>query len=125
MDKLKELKKYLNYEFSTGWTTGEDYKKFENKYINYLKELCKTYGWGLKKVNKNHYTFSAFFKDIDNKYIYLSISDVRYFQDEWYSSILVRRAEDEKDYIGGQNYYTNLEYLPIKIHYLFKGVYNG
>ena len=90
-----------------------------------LKELCKTYGWELKKANKNHYTFSAFFKDIDNKYVYFSISDVRYFQNEWYTNILVRSASDDRDYTGGQNYYTNLEYLPIKIHYLFKGVYNG
>lgn len=42
MAKLKDLEKYLNYEFSTGCYTGEDYKTFQTKYINYLRSLCKT-----------------------------------------------------------------------------------
>ena len=87
--------------------------------------MCKEYGWELVKVNKNHYEFSAFFKDTDDNYVYFSISDVRYFQNEWYNHILVRTAKHDKDYSGGQNNYTNLENLPIKLHYLFKGVYNG
>ncbi len=41
MAKLHELEKYLNYEFSTGCYTGEDYKSFQRKYINYLRTLCK------------------------------------------------------------------------------------
>ena len=45
MAKLAELKKYLNYEFSSGCYTGEDYKGFERKYINYLKSMCKENGW--------------------------------------------------------------------------------
>ncbi|MBQ8749088.1 MAG: hypothetical protein IJZ29_01270 [Clostridia bacterium] len=125
MTKLNELKKYLNYEFSTGCYTGDDYKEFERKYISYLKAMCKEYGWELVKANKNHYEFSAFFKDADDNYVYFSISDVRYFQNEWYNHILVRTAKHDKDYSGGQNNYTNLESLPIKLHYLFKGVYNG
>jgi len=125
MKKLNELKKYLNYEFSTGCYTGEDYKEFERKYISYLKSMCKEYSWELVKANKNHYEFSAFFKDTDDNYVYFSISDVRYFQNEWYNHILVRTAKHDKDYSGGQNNYTNLENLPIKLHYLFKGVYNG
>ena len=72
MSKINDLKKYLNYEFSTGCTTGEDYKTFERKYINYLKNLCKEYNWELVKVNKNHYTFSAYIKNYNNKFIYLS-----------------------------------------------------
>ena len=52
MAKIKELEKYLNYEFSSGGYTGEDYKKFERLYINYLKSLLKDNGWELVKVNK-------------------------------------------------------------------------
>ena len=40
MANLAELKKYLNYEFSSGCYTGEDYKSFQTKYINYLKQVC-------------------------------------------------------------------------------------
>lgn len=45
MAKLQELKKYIDYEFSTGIYTGEDYKTFQTKYINYLKTMCKDNHW--------------------------------------------------------------------------------
>ena len=76
MNKLKELEKYLNYEFSSSCYTGEDYKEFERKYISYLKELGKMNNWELKSVNKNHYEFSVFYQ-VRYCFIYLSISDVR------------------------------------------------
>ncbi len=38
MAKIAELKKYLGYEFSSGSYTGEDYKSFQTKYINYLSK---------------------------------------------------------------------------------------
>ena len=119
MANIKELKKYLNYEFSTGCTTGEDYKSFERKYINYLKSICKEYNWELVKVSKNHYEFSVFFKNIDNKFVYLNIGDVRYLRNEWYNHILVRTAKNDSDYHGGRNNYTTLSYLPVAIHQLF------
>ena len=53
--KLNELKSYLDYEFSSGCETGQDYKVFERKYINYLKLVCNVCGWEFVKANKNHY----------------------------------------------------------------------
>lgn len=79
MAKLAELKKYLDYEFSTGCYTGEDYKSFQAKYINYLKAMCKENHWQLVNVSRNHYCFSAFIQSSQNKFVYISISDVRYF----------------------------------------------
>ena len=114
MAKLADLKKYLNYEFSTGSYTGEDYKSFQTKYINYLKAMCKDNHWRLAKVGKNHYCFSAFIVSAQNKYVYISISDVRYFTNEWYSHILIRTAKSDTDYRGGFNHYTSLENLPNK-----------
>ena len=111
MAKLNDLKKYIDYEFSSGCYTGEDYKSFQTKYINYLKAMCKENHWKLVKVGKNHYCFSAFIKSAENKCVYLSISDVRYFSNEWYSHILVRTAKNEVDYRGGFNNYTTLEKL--------------
>ena len=111
MAKLNNLKKYIDYEFSSGCYTGEDYKSFQTKYINYLKAMCKENHWELVKVGKNHYCFSAFIKSAENKCVYLSISDVRYFSNEWYSHILVRTAKNEVDYRGGFNNYTTLEKL--------------
>ena len=115
MAKIEELKKYLNYEFSTGVYTGEDYKSFQTKYINYLKAMCRENHWQLVNVGKNHYCFSAFIKGgTENKYVYISISDVRYFSNEWYRHILIRTAKNEVDYRGGFNNYTTLENLCAK-----------
>lgn len=122
MFNLKELKKYLNYEFSSGPYTGEDYKKFQNKYISYLRSMCKYYGWELVNVGRNHYCFSAFVKSQSNKYVYISISDVRFFHNEWFYHILIRKAEHEKDYRGGPNRYTALETLPVGIDCIFQGL---
>ena len=55
MANLAELKKYLNYEFSSGCYTGEDYKSFQTKYINYLKAMCKENHWQLVNVSRNHF----------------------------------------------------------------------
>jgi hypothetical protein len=119
MASLKDLEKYLNYKFSSGYETGEDYKTFQRKYINYLKYLCNINGWELCKTMKNHYEFSVFFK-CKEKYIYMSISDVRYFKNEWYNDILYRLAQNDNDYHGKQNHSTTLIDLPNALIELFK-----
>lgn len=111
MANIKDLEKYVNYEFSSGCYTGDDYKSFQTKYINYLRSICKNNHWRLVNVGKNHYCFSAFIKSAENKCIYISISDVRYFSNEWYDHILIRTAENETDYRGGFNDYTTLSDL--------------
>ena len=111
MANIKNLEKYVNYEFSSGCYTGEDYKSFQTKYINYLRSICKNNHWRLVNVGKNHYCFSAFIKSAENKCVYISISDVRYFSNEWYNHILIRTAENEMDYRGGFNNYTTLSDL--------------
>ena len=115
MAKIAELKKYLTHEFSTGYYTGDDYKSFQTKYLNYLKTLCRENHWQLVNVGKNHYCFSAFIKSAENKCVYISISDVRYFTNEWFNHILVRTAKSEVDYRGGFNNYTSLDRLEVKI----------
>ena len=121
MSNTNTLKQYINFEFSTGCYTGNDYKSFQTKYINYLKTICKDNNWSLIKVNKNHYCFSAFIKGgTENKCVYISISDVRYFNNDWYNHILVRTAKNEVDYKGGFNHYTTLDKLEYKICELLK-----
>ena len=112
MAKLHELEKYLTHEFSTGCYTGEDYKSFQRKYINYLRTICKENGWELLNPCKGHYEFSVFFRNRAGKHVYVSISDVRFWKNEWYNRILIRTATHEKDYHGGGNHYTHLKELP-------------
>ena len=114
MATIKDLEKYIDYEFSSGCYTGDDYKSFQTKYINFLRSICKRNHWQLVNVGRNHYCFSAFIKSAENKCVYVSISDVRFFTNEWYSNILIRKAKNEQDYYGGFNHRTTLKELEIK-----------
>ena len=114
MTTIKDLEKYIDYEFSSGCYTGDDYKSFQTKYINFLRSICKQNHWQLVNVGRNHYCFSAFIKSAENKCVYVSISDVRFFTNEWYSNILIRTAKNEQDYRGGFNHRTTLKELEMK-----------
>ena len=114
MATIKDLEKYIDFEFSSGCYTGDDYKSFQTKYINYLRSICKQNHWQLVNVGRNHYCFSAFIKSAENKCVYVSISDVRFFTNEWYNNILIRTAKNEQDYYGGFNHRTTLKELEMK-----------
>ena len=114
MATIKDLEKYIDYEFSSGCYTGDDYKSFQTKYINFLRSICKQNHWQLANVGRNHYCFSVFIKSAENKCIYVSISDVRFFTNEWYNNILIRTAKNEQDYHGGFNHRTTLKELEMK-----------
>ena len=114
MATIKDLEKYIDYEFSSGCYTGDDYKSFQTKYINFLRSICKQNHWQLVNAGRNHYCFSAFIKSAENKCVYVSISDVRFFTNEWYSNILIRTAKNEQDYHGGFNHRTTLKELEMK-----------
>ena len=114
MATINDLEKYIGYEFSSGCYTGDDYKSFQTKYINFLRSICKQNHWQLVNVGRNHYCFSAFIKSAENKCVYVSISDVRFFTNEWYSNILIRKAKNEQDYYGGFNHRTTLKELEMK-----------
>lgn len=114
MATIKDLEKYIDYEFSSGCYTGDDYKSFQTKYINFLRSICKQNHWQLVNVVRNHYCFSAFIKSAENKCVYVSISDVRFFTNEWYNNILIRTAKNEQDYYGGFNHRTTLKELEMK-----------
>lgn len=115
MATIKDLEKYIDYEFSSGCYTGDDYKSFQTKYINFLRSICKQNHWQLVNVGRNHYCFSAFIMSAENKCVYVSISDVRFFTNEWYSNILIRTAKNEQDYYGGFNHRTTLKELEMKV----------
>lgn len=112
IDKL--IKDYDGYVFSSGGSTGTDYKSFQTKYKNILKEIASNIGGELVSFNKNHYEFSAFVEK-SGKFAYISISDVRHFSNEWSNRILVRTAKDKKDFSGGMNQYAKLRELEDKL----------
>lgn len=101
---------YSGFVFSSGGTTGKDYISFQTKYRNILKAAANVTGWNLHSFSKNHYCFTAVFEK-DGEFRYFSISDVRFFENKWKDSILVRTMEHEKDWRGGSNGYIALDGL--------------
>ena len=109
-DLPNTLRPYWDHEFSSGPTTGEDYKSFQTKYMNWLRKEMRGYN---VKLYPNHYEFSAVIEkpDVDptkSRYVYLAISDVRYFKRQWATSILVRTMRHSKDWKGGSNWYCSI-----------------
>ncbi len=100
------MEKWLGYSFSSGSYTGDDYKKFQRAARANLKKQCAEYGFELHQFSGNHYEFSAVLQNMENqKFIYVCISDVRYWQDEWYHRVLIRTMMHEKDWTGGANHF--------------------
>jgi len=121
------IKKFLNKWYDkeiTDWggqtqpeykhlRTDYEYSDFQRNYKSVIKEFCKDIGMELHSFNKNHYNFSAVIKsNATNQFYYVSISDVRYWKNEWADNILYRTMEHEKDWTGGSNRYSKLQDLP-------------
>lgn len=94
--------KWLNHQFSSGSYAGDDYLKFQRDCKSDLNKMAKDNGLTLHKFMKNHYCFSAVLKTEDDKFIYVSHSDVRHKllnSDQ----ILVRTMKHDEDWTGGFN----------------------
>ena len=104
---LQELKKYYDYKFESSCINTSEYLDFQKKYIGYLRNIFHLNNFKILKLMRNHFEFSLFI-ETNNVVVYLSIPDVRYFQNEWFNHILIRTAKDENDYHGKENHYSNL-----------------
>ena len=54
------------------------------------------------------------------KYLFISISDVRYFPSDWYEHILMRTAKSDKDYRGGCNSFIHIDNFIFRAKVLFE-----
>ena len=105
------LKKWQDVVFEDmGGQTSPQYKKFETGFRSVLKDLSPNLE--LHSFSKNHYECSAVMKDVrTGKFKYVSISDVRYWPNEWMNKILIRTMKHDKDWTGGMNMYSSLSSL--------------
>ena len=103
----RTLQGFNNWEFSSGSTTGEDFKIFARLFKKFIMSKLPS-GANLVNFSRGHYFLSGFVEK-NGKFAYFSISDVRHFPDEWRKNILVRTAKSEHDYTGGSNCYTTLQ----------------
>lgn len=103
-------KKWLDHKFSTGCYAGEDYLKFQKEMRTDLRKQAVNNGLVIYSFNKNHYEFSAVLKSAyTDKFVYVQIPDVRFFQNEWFTNVLYRTMANEKDWTGGLNQYCRWE----------------
>lgn len=124
MKEKEFLKMWLNREIEDwGGTTSQEYKDFQRQYRSVLKEIGKNINFELHSFSKNHYEFSAVMKsNITNQFYYISISDVRYFRNEWANKILFRTMQYDKDWTGGSNKYSTLQNLSQNLSSLDKRI---
>ncbi len=111
---------FTDWEFSSGGTTGKDFKIFAMKFKSHImKNLPK--GTILRYFNSGHYYVSGFVQK-GNKFVYFSIPDVRFSNNEWMSNILIRTAESLRDFTGGVNSYTTLHDFKSRVNDLLNRI---
>ncbi|MCD7832946.1 MAG: hypothetical protein LUH00_02995 [Lachnospiraceae bacterium] len=96
------------HDFSTGITSGDDYKKFQRNMRSDLRKQAADNHMVIQEFSGSHYEFSAILKsETTGKLVFVSISDVRFFKNQWFNHVLFRRMKDEKDYSGGNNHFCS------------------
>lgn len=99
-----KIEKWLHHTFSSGGETGNDYKAFQREAKNNLKKQAKTAGFVLHRFLPGHYEFSAVLRDeATGEFVYIAVSDVRFFPAEWYHRVLYRTMAHDEDWRGGTN----------------------
>lgn len=104
------LRKYWDHKFSSGPCTGPDYRSFQSSYWRWLRKILKPAGYKLD-THGNHYEFSCVVtrKGEDgrpDRYVYISISDVRFFPREWAGQVMVRQMRHPTDWCGCMNHFV-------------------
>lgn len=106
-----QMKKWIGNDFESSSYKTPEFMSFARDFKSTVKKLVGS-EWELVNMNSGHFYMSGFLKNkADGRLVYMSISDVRHFSDSWYSNILIRTAQHEKDYTGGSNNYSTLEKL--------------
>ena len=99
---LQHLKKGIIDE---GCYTSDDFKKFVRTFRSEFKKEVAKIGGENVVISGGHYWLSGFFT-LNNQVYYISISDVRHFTVD---NILIRTAENYKDFTGGRNHYLKIK----------------
>lgn len=121
MKEKELLRKWSNMSYYD-WGIDE-YSDFKRNYKSVLREISKRIGFELHSFRNIFYSFSAVMKsNTTNQFYYISISDVRFFKDEWAKEILYRTMENEHDSTGGKNRYSTLENLAENLSILDKEI---
>lgn len=94
------VKQYKGYAFESSCSRTPEYVAFEKQCRKELNAQVKKFGFKVHKFMPNHFEWSAVLEK-DGKFIYVSISDVRFW--DWYNDVLIRTMAHDKDWTGGGN----------------------
>ena len=116
------LRKYYDKEIEDyGGIISPEYKQFEKDYKSVLKEIAKEINFTLYEFNGNHYQFSCVMQNNGTgNFYYISISDIRFWKNEWADNILYRTMAHDHDWRGGSNHYSTLKNLAENLTILYK-----
>ena len=108
--KLKEneqkegIERWLGYTFESSSSLTPEFAEFRREIKRYIKKSLTDDLELIMPFGSLHFAFSGFIKNkITGRFVYFSCSDVRSWSDGWYNDLLIRTAENEKDYTGGSN----------------------
>lgn len=100
---MRDIKSYLGYQFESSSTLTPEFAEFARLVKHTIKKSLPD-SLELVSFNRGHFYFSGFIKNkITGKYAYFNANDVRGGNDDWYNRLLIRTAENDRDYTGGVN----------------------
>ena len=119
-------KKWLGFDFQyDGWSENHEnkstaFEQWVRDTRSDLRTMLKGTGWELHSWKGNWFTASGFlFHKEWGQWVYISVSDLRYWQDAWWDGMLIRTAENEKDFTGGCNQYCTFSDIREKLQKMF------
>ena len=92
---------------------SKEYRSFQNSFINVMKKVANHLGGELVAYTKGHYFTSGCIRRGD-RYVYFNYetsfnrTHINMDAKDFMNGLLVRTAENEKDYRGGSNNYTSI-----------------
>lgn len=110
----KFINKWEGIEFESSTTLTPEFKSFNAGFKKLMNNIWDVHQ---KSFKANHFCTSGFIQLWDD-FVYVSISDVRHFSDDWKFKVLYRKATGPTDFSGGSNNYCHLMDLKEKIHTL-------
>lgn len=119
------LSYYGNYQFESSIYKTKEFSSFATKFKNLIKSIANEENphFVLDGYNVGHFYVSGFIKNTENnKFVYFSISDVRCPSLQHYvlNNILIRTAQNNKDFRGGANNFVDLYNFGFELENLLK-----
>ena len=114
------MQKWMGFRFESSSGLTAEFSEFAKDFKKHLKQQTQK-EFDMMDWSRGHFYISGFLQHKKSKrFVYFSVSDVRFFRDEWFENVLIRTAENEKDYTGGINTHCKFSEINEKAKKLLK-----